>query len=122
VDSGAPDGLACPPLKGSAEHAGTSACDALRSAAAGLAGFYDAVADEMSHSKRPSELTLIQAPAPIGPAVTGSEATDNERARPLSHPHLLWVQEHLHHLGYSARSVSEPALRVAQTRQRPWWR
>jgi hypothetical protein len=123
--SGSPDGpdrLVCLPPAGSAEYAGTAACDALRSAAAGLAGFYDAVADEMGHPKRPGELALIPAPAPVGPAVPRPEATDDEATRPESHPHLLWVQEHLRHLGQSAQSVSEPALRVAEARQRPWWR
>ena len=43
-------------------------------------------------------------------------------AHQLPHPHLLWVQEHLHHLGASAQTVSEPALRLAEVRQRPWWR
>jgi hypothetical protein len=38
------------------------------------------------------------------------------------HPHLLWVQEHLHHLSQSAQMISEPAQRVAQARRRPWWR
>jgi hypothetical protein len=38
------------------------------------------------------------------------------------HPHLLWVQEHLHHLSQSAAMVSEPALHVAEARRRPWWR
>jgi hypothetical protein len=40
----------------------------------------------------------------------------------LPHPHLLWVQEHLHHLSVSAQTVSAPALRLAEIRQRPWWR
>jgi hypothetical protein len=43
-------------------------------------------------------------------------------AQQLPHPHLLWVQEHLHHLSQSAQMVSEPALRVAELRRRPWWR
>jgi hypothetical protein len=43
-------------------------------------------------------------------------------AHQLSHPHLLWVQEHLHHLSVSAQTVSAPALRIAKIRQRPWWR
>jgi hypothetical protein len=43
-------------------------------------------------------------------------------AHELPHPHLLWVQEHLHHLSASAQMVSEPALHVAEIRQRPWWR
>jgi len=43
-------------------------------------------------------------------------------AHQLPHPHLLWVQEHLHHLSKSAQTVSEPALRIAEIRRRPWWR
>ena len=43
-------------------------------------------------------------------------------AHQLPHPHLLWVQEHLHHLSASAQTVSGPALRLAEVRQRPWWR
>ena len=43
-------------------------------------------------------------------------------AQQLPHPHLLWVQEHLHHLSQSAQMVSEPALRIAELRRRPWWR
>lgn len=43
-------------------------------------------------------------------------------AHQLPHPHLLWVQEHLHHLSISAQTVSDPALRLAEIRQRPWWR
>jgi hypothetical protein len=40
----------------------------------------------------------------------------------LPHPHLLWVQEHLHHLSKDAQSVSEPAQHMAEARRRPWWR
>jgi uncharacterized membrane protein YccC len=43
-------------------------------------------------------------------------------APPPVHPHLLWVQEHLHHLSESAQTVSAPAQRVAEARRRPWWR
>jgi hypothetical protein len=43
-------------------------------------------------------------------------------APPPVHPHLLWVQEHLHHLSQSAQTVSAPAQRVAEARRRPWWR
>ena len=43
-------------------------------------------------------------------------------AHQLPHPHLLWVQEHLHHLSKSAQTVSEPALSIAEIRRRPWWR
>jgi uncharacterized membrane protein YccC len=40
-------GAACVPLEGSAEYAGAPACAALRSVAAGLAGFYESVAGTM---------------------------------------------------------------------------
>jgi hypothetical protein len=40
----------------------------------------------------------------------------------MPHPHVLWVQEHLHHLSRSAQMVSAPAQRLAEIRQRPWWR
>jgi len=43
-------------------------------------------------------------------------------AQELPHPHLLWVQEHLHHLSKSAQTVSEPALHMGVIRSRPWWR
>ena len=120
----------------------------------GLAGFYEAVADEIG---RPGggQLALVPPPAMIGPALpkhgrprqtgrperrarpaartgpaaTGRAASGDRRApegiapaHQLPHPHLLWVQEHLHHLSISARMVSEPALRLAEIRQRPWWR
>jgi len=43
-------------------------------------------------------------------------------APPPVHPHLLWVQENLHHLSQSAQTVSAPAQRMAEARRRPWWR
>jgi hypothetical protein len=54
----------------------------------------------------------------IAAAAPGIVAAEPE----LPHPHLLWVQEHLHHLSISAQAVSGPALRMAEIRQRPWWR
>jgi hypothetical protein len=145
---------ACLPLAGSDEYAGAPACVMLRSATAGLAGFYEAVADEIG---RPGagQLSLVPPPALIGPALPkhrtdadgsggngsgtngpGGEAGAGDGpasdgpaapegispAHQLPHPHLLWVQEHLHHLSKSAQTVSEPALRVAEIRRRPWWR
>src|SRR5262249_60790926 len=90
-------------------------------------------------------LAPVRAPAMIGPAAPRSGAApdgtrtkgtraDSSRAEGsraesialanggLVHPHLLWVQEHLHHLSQSAQTVSEPAFRVAEVRRRPWWR
>jgi hypothetical protein len=155
------------PLQGSAEYAGAPACTSLKLAAQGLAGFYDAVAGEVSRPG-PGELTEIPAPvlvaaavprqpaaaaagagsvaaAVTGAAVTGAAAagagsaggadgphdavTEGDDgasvlspAQELPHPHLLWVQEHLHHLSKSAQTVSEPALHMGEIRSRPWWR
>ena len=53
---------ACLPLEGSAEYAGAPACTGLKLAAEGLAGFYDAVADEVSRPG-PGGLTTIPAPS-----------------------------------------------------------
>jgi hypothetical protein len=122
-------GGACLPLAGSGEYAGAPACVSLRSETAALAAFYDAIADEVS---RPGsgQLSLVPLPPVVGPAmprhapgVNGSGAPETiAPAHQLPHPHLLWVQEHLHHLSLSAQMVSEPALDVAKIRQHPWWR
>jgi Fusaric acid resistance protein-like len=54
---------------------------------------------------------------------TAVEAAAEPAPVPLPvHPHLLWVQEHLHHLSQSAQTVSAPAQRMAEARRRPWWR
>jgi uncharacterized membrane protein YccC len=63
--------------------------------------------------------TVADRPAPAG-ATTAVDAP--APAPPPVHPHLLWVQEHLHHLSQSAQTVSAPAQRVAEARRRPWWR
>ena len=123
---------ACVPLQGSAEYAGAPACTSLKLAAQGLAGFYDAVAGEVSRPG-PGELTEIPAPAivaaavPRQPVAVGVTEGDHGAsvlapAQELPHPHLLWVQEHLHHLSKSAQTVSEPAQHMGEVRGRPWWR
>jgi uncharacterized membrane protein YccC len=118
-------GGACLPLAGSDEYAGAPACVGLRMVTANLRGFYDAIADEIS---RPGSgrLALVPAPVTVGAALPRHEGDATQEpiapAHQLPHPHLLWVQEHLHHLSKSARTVSEPALHVAEIRQRPWWR
>ena len=124
-------GGACLPLAGSGEYAGAPACVGLRTATAELAGFYDAIADEVS---RPGSGPLAPVPPPLmvsaalprlkpGGADAGADAEEGVApAHQLPHPHLLWVQEHLHHLSKSAQTLSEPALHIAEIRQRPWWR
>jgi hypothetical protein len=63
--------------------------------------------------------TVADHPAPAGTTT----AVDAAAPAPSPvHPHLLWVQEHLHHLSQSAQTVSAPAQRVAEARRRPWWR
>ena len=120
------------PLQGSAEYAGGPACTSLKLAAEGLAGFYDAVAGEVSRPG-PGAVTEIPAPAivaaavprqPVAAGVTEGSGGASVLPPPqeLPHPHLLWVQEHLHHLSKSAQTVSEPALRMGEIRSRPWWR
>jgi hypothetical protein len=67
----------------------------------------------------------VPPPAMVGPAMPRHDPGGPDVIAPahqLPHPHLLWVQEHLHHLSASTRNVNEPALRVAEIRQRPWWR
>ncbi|HXT92077.1 MAG TPA: FUSC family protein, partial [Trebonia sp.] len=120
-------GGACLPLPGSEEYAGAPACSSLRMVTADLASFYGAIADEVSH-RDTGELTAVPLPALVGPAMPRHEGDAPETAatiapvHQLPHPHLLWVQEHLHHLSVSAQTVSEPALRIAEIRRRPWWR
>lgn len=82
--------------------------DALRLQAAGLALYYERLADEV---------------ASVADAVTGDDIPVSEpgEAWPL-HPRTLWVSEHLDHLRQSAQSIAEPAGRFADVRQRPWWR
>jgi Fusaric acid resistance protein-like len=125
---GSGPGGACLPLTGSDEYAGAPACVMLQSTVAGLAGFYEAVAAEVSHPGS-AELAPVSPPAVTGPAVPRHEANGDASApnvkspaEQLPHPHLLWVQEHLHHLSTSAQTVAEPALHMAEIRQRPWWR
>jgi uncharacterized membrane protein YccC len=145
-DLDGPDGATVPfarrPLEGSQDYVGTSACARLRTAAAELAGYFDRIADEVGRSRReaprpppppkptdpavPRQARPAPAGAPSGQRAhgPGEYAAGDPSADPprRPHPHLLWVQEHLHHLARSAPSISDPALRMAQSRRHPWWR
>jgi uncharacterized membrane protein YccC len=116
---GAPPGAPCLPLAGSDQYAGAPACVSLHSEATGLAGFYSQVADEVGRAGRSGPLAPVPAPPMLMSAVPRSGAAAGDGA---VHPHLLWVQEHLHHLSQAAQMVSGPAVRVAEARRRPWWR
>jgi len=119
LDGGA-TGPACLPLEGSEAYAGTPACVSLRMEAAQLADFYGRVADEVGHAGREAPELLPAPPVPGGAVPRHGSTSPSTGHRP--HPHLLWVQEHLHHLSQSAQMISEPALHVAEARRRPWWR
>jgi uncharacterized membrane protein YccC len=125
--AGVVPGSACLPLMGSDGYAGAPACTGLRIEAADLAGFYGTIAQEVS---RPSAgPTTVSPPLVMAPAMPRQASTADGNAPieaspelELPHPHLLWVQEHLHHLSKDAQSVSEPAQHLAEVRRRPWWR
>jgi uncharacterized membrane protein YccC len=38
------------------------------------------------------------------------------------HHDLVWIREHLQHLGSAAHAIPEPAAHVAEQRRLPWWR
>jgi hypothetical protein len=114
--------LPCLPLPGSDDYAGSPACVTLRTTASGLAGFYAQIANEVERPARTGELELVPPPPVIAGAVPRTGMSAEQSAAFLGHPHLLWVQEHLHHLSENAQAVSGPARRIAEVRRRPWWR
>jgi hypothetical protein len=75
-----------------------------------LAGFYEEVAVLVG---RPIARQVL-APVTV-PALKGLDG---------SHPHhtLLWIREHLRHLGSHAQVITEPAAHLAEQRRVPWWR
>jgi uncharacterized membrane protein YccC len=122
------------PPDASQSNAETQACRRLHSAAAELAGFYGQIADEVGHSRRqepgllcppkPTDAAVPRQarPEPAGPPSGQGTHGPGDAAPQRPHPHVLWVQEHLHHLARSAPAISEPALHLAQARRLPWWR
>jgi uncharacterized membrane protein YccC len=79
--------------------------NALRLQAAGLALYYERLADEVANA---------------GEDVGCDDLVSGEVD--ASHPRALWVAEHLGHLQSSAKAIAAPATRFAAVRRRPWWR
>jgi len=91
----------------------------------------EAVPEEAVPEEAVHERAAVLGGAVLDGAVAGGAVPDGALAGrggagpgapPRPHPHLLWVQEHLHHLSNSAQAISGPALHVAEARRRPWWR
>jgi uncharacterized membrane protein YccC len=93
---------------------------AFRRQTADLAGFYERLADQVGPpGHQPPAPVAIPAPQdadyPKGVACAGTTPT-------YYRPDMLWVGEHLHHLAERGQAITEPAARVAELRQLPWWR
>jgi len=78
------------------------------------------VADECGPpGHQPRAPVVIPAPDssayPEGVACTGTTPA-------CYRPDMLWVGEHLYHLAEHGQAITEPAAKVAEARQRPWWR
>jgi uncharacterized membrane protein YccC len=91
----------------------------LRGAATLLSQFYGQIATEVGRPARAeagtggtdvavSAVTLLPGALAAGPVAR--------------HPRLMWVREHLYHLGEHTEALTEPAARIAGVRRRPWWR
>ena len=91
-----------------------------RRQAADLASFYDRLADQVGPPGH-------QPPAPVAiPAPDGAvypEGVACAGTTPAHYrPDMLWVGEHLYHLAERGQAITEPAAKVAELRQLPWWR
>ena len=113
ASSGEPPLIPPPPLIGAAVPR------ALAAASTATAGGTAPAAGSGGSPGTARGATVADRPAPAGTTT----AVDAAAPAPSPvHPHLLWVQEHLHHLSQSAQTVSAPAQRAAEARRRPWWR
>jgi uncharacterized membrane protein YccC len=84
--------------------------EALTKEAASLARFYDQVALLVG---RPVAKQVL---APVSlPELDGHVGVH-------LHHDLVWIREHLDHLGSHATTIPQPALLVAEQRRLPWWR
>jgi uncharacterized membrane protein YccC len=83
---------------------------ALARTAGSLADFYDKVAALVGRPVANQVLAPLDVPAL------------DELSRAHHQTQLLWIREHLHHLGSHANRIADPASRVAEQRRIPWWR
>jgi uncharacterized membrane protein YccC len=93
---------------------------AFRRQTADLAGFYERLAVQVGppgHAPEPPEAL----PAPDGPDYPKGVACAGDTP-PRYRPDMLWVGEHLYHLAERGQAITEPAVKVAELRQLPWWR
>jgi uncharacterized membrane protein YccC len=84
--------------------------EALTKDAAHLALFYDQVALLVGRPVANQVLAPVSVPE-----------LDKQSGVHLHHD-LVWVREHLNHLGSHAYAIPQPALLVAEQRRLPWWR
>jgi hypothetical protein len=93
---------------------------AFRRQTADLAGFYDRLAAQVGPPGHPPADTEVL-PPPEGPDYPNGVACAGDTP-PHYRPDMLWVGEHLYHLAERGQAITRPAAKVAQARQRPWWR
>jgi uncharacterized membrane protein YccC len=93
----------------------------LRRLAADLTAFYQSIAALVGPPGRHGPAPAL-VPVPAGLAGQGSGDGGGLAPAAYHHPDLLWVHEHLRHLGEHAAAVTAPALRVARQRRARWWR
>jgi uncharacterized membrane protein YccC len=93
---------------------------AFRHETAELAAFYEQVATQVGppSQDRPAPLTVPDLNGPGFPE--GVACAENTPAD--YRPDMLWVGEYLYHLAGHAETITGPAGKVAEARQRPWWR
>jgi uncharacterized membrane protein YccC len=76
-----------------------------------LVGFYEELAQRLGPGHTHPDGPLAPPMLPDEVAATTSESRQ-----------AIWLREHLDHLADNMSRLAEPAGRLAQVRQRPWWR
>jgi uncharacterized membrane protein YccC len=93
---------------------------AFRRQTADLASFYDRLAAQVGPPGHAPPAKEVLA-APDGPDYPNGVACAGNTP-PRYRPDMLWVGEHLYHLAERGQGITEPAEKVAEARQLPWWR